>query len=569
MTIIGTSILQRDPGATVIVAPYGPRGPVIAGTSLSAVTVANGPVTFEMTEYGLGFAPGIRVRATALDGTGNPTTNWLEGVVTDYEAATLEVMADLHSGSDVYYSWQLTVAGQPGVQGAPGPKGDTGQVPEAPQNHLKYARIDGQWASINADLDSKAPLDSPVLTGNPQLATSPATADNDKSIATTEYVKANIAALTFQPLDADLTALAAAAATGTTGIYYRKAADTWVPLAMGSGITLDTTANTLNVTAGGGNVSNSGTPVVNDLAQWASSNTIKSLPISGLYNGATFTGTTTFSGPAVAQTPATADNSTAVATTAYVRAVVRSTYGVRGLTGSAGITAGYNININISEAVLRNASGVPVFFGAYGGVIDSRAVGIPLGCDVALNDGDVSAYLIWGATPGASMICSNANPSAGPALPSGFTHWGYLTTVKRSGGSFYAAAMRGNKVYYNSAPAIAANVNNSAWTPYSVAAFVPAVALNMMVSCYAVMQTGGGGGAGLIYYIGWSSSGAQYVTRLDLSFGGMTGTIPIYATLPNVSQQVYHLWQEIYGAANVSTNGFYINLIGFEVPNDA
>ena len=66
MTIIASNILQRDPGATVVVAPYGPRGPVVTGTSSSPVVIGLGEATFEMNEYGLGFAPGIRLRATRI-----------------------------------------------------------------------------------------------------------------------------------------------------------------------------------------------------------------------------------------------------------------------------------------------------------------------------------------------------------------------------------------------------------------------------------------------------------------------------------------------------------------------
>lgn len=44
-------------------------------------------------------------------------------------------------------------------------------------------------AEMGADLDTKAPLASPVLTGNPSAPT-PATSDNDTTLATTAFVKA-------------------------------------------------------------------------------------------------------------------------------------------------------------------------------------------------------------------------------------------------------------------------------------------------------------------------------------------------------------------------------------------
>jgi hypothetical protein len=90
-----------------------------------------------------------------------------------------------------------------------------------------------------------APLNSPVFTGDPQAPT-PAVSDNDTSIATTAYVKANLA--NFQPLDADLTSLAGASATNA--IFYRSVADTWAPVTIGANLTFS--GGTLAATGGGG-----------------------------------------------------------------------------------------------------------------------------------------------------------------------------------------------------------------------------------------------------------------------------------------------------------------------------
>jgi hypothetical protein len=65
-----------------------------------------------------------------------------------------------------------------------------------------------------------------------------------------------------QPIDADLTAIAAL--SGTHNIYYRSAANTWSSVTIGSG--LDFTGATLSATGSGGNVSNTGTPLDNQVA---------------------------------------------------------------------------------------------------------------------------------------------------------------------------------------------------------------------------------------------------------------------------------------------------------------
>lgn len=181
-------------------------------------------------------------------------------------------------------------------------------------------------------------------------------------------------ALGFQPLDGDLTSLAAASAIGT--FYYRRAANDWQPVAFGANIAFDPVTGTLSSTGGGGggggDISGVGTPVINQFALWAGTTTIKGVDIgAGLVlsggtsvivdwnnvaligvptapTAAPATNTTqiattafvksqnyltatdisglapiaspTFTGDPKAPTPATADNDTSIATTAYVKA---------------------------------------------------------------------------------------------------------------------------------------------------------------------------------------------------------------------------------------------------------
>ena len=76
----------------------------------------------------------------------------------------------------------------------------------------------------------------------------------------------------YQPLDADLTAIAAL--TGTNTIYYRSAANTWTAVTIGGNMTFS--GGTLNSVAGGsGNVSNSGTPTAGQYGKWVTATTIQ------------------------------------------------------------------------------------------------------------------------------------------------------------------------------------------------------------------------------------------------------------------------------------------------------
>lgn len=96
------------------------------------------------------------------------------------------------------------------------------------------------------------------------------------------FLTASVAASTYQPLDGDLTSLAAA--SGTNVIYYRSAANTWATVTIGSGLSF--TAGTLAASGGGGNVSNSGTPTVNQIAQWINANQIQGVNASSFSRSA-------------------------------------------------------------------------------------------------------------------------------------------------------------------------------------------------------------------------------------------------------------------------------------------
>jgi hypothetical protein len=54
---------------------------------------------------------------------------------------------------------------------------------DAPSDGKSYGRVNATWSLV-------APLNSPVLTGNPQAPTPASTADNSTSLATTAWVKA-------------------------------------------------------------------------------------------------------------------------------------------------------------------------------------------------------------------------------------------------------------------------------------------------------------------------------------------------------------------------------------------
>jgi hypothetical protein len=110
--------------------------------------------------------------------------------------------------------------GPEGPQGDPGPQGPPGVVSASPP-----LTFNSGTGALSIDLSAYAPLASPTFTGDPKAPT-PATADNDTSIATTAFVKAQgyitsaTASSSYQPLDTELTAIAGLTSTGDRLPYF-------------------------------------------------------------------------------------------------------------------------------------------------------------------------------------------------------------------------------------------------------------------------------------------------------------------------------------------------------------
>lgn len=120
------------------------------------------------------------------------------------------------------------------------------------------------------------PGDVPYFTGTDTFALQGSTSygrallGQGTGIAVVNYIGA-------QPLDADLTAIAALGGTNT--IYYRSAPDIWSPVTF-SGLSFS--GGVLTVTAGGGNVSNSGTPTAGQVALWTDATHIQGVATATL-----------------------------------------------------------------------------------------------------------------------------------------------------------------------------------------------------------------------------------------------------------------------------------------------
>jgi hypothetical protein len=138
-------------------------------TSTTSLTINNANKTLTIGT-GLSYTPTQNITISY------DASNHMHGEVLTYNSGTgvLTVDVNHHTGSGTYASWVVNVGGV------------------TPATSVAWGAITGTLSTqtdLQSALDLKANLASPALTGNPTSVT-PATSDNDTSIATTAFVKA-------------------------------------------------------------------------------------------------------------------------------------------------------------------------------------------------------------------------------------------------------------------------------------------------------------------------------------------------------------------------------------------
>jgi hypothetical protein len=279
MTISSISIARSSvvigginlPSAVVVAAPYAPSGPIIAGTSYSSIAIGEDIHSFTLQQIALGFVPGVRVRASAI----NYPDQWMEGVVTAYDGSILVIDVDIYHGDGTYDNWTINVAGEPGKQGPTGPQGAQGVIgpsggPTGP------AGATGPQGPVGpkGDKGDKGDTGSQGTPGTPGGPAGPTGATGPQ---------------------------------GPAGIQGPPGPQ---------GVKGDTG---LQGPQGNGNVNADGAPTAGQIAVWTSATTIQG--ITGATAGIAPLASPAFTGNPTAPTPAAGDNDTSLATTAFVQAI--------------------------------------------------------------------------------------------------------------------------------------------------------------------------------------------------------------------------------------------------------
>jgi collagen triple helix repeat protein len=121
-----------SPGSQGPAGPVGPAGPGGAqgygGTSTTSIFMATGSQTLT-TQTNLAYKVGARIRVVS---NGTPA-NWMEGIVTAYDplGTSLTFNCDTVNGGGTAADWNLSITGQIGTAGGPGPQGPPGASGDA------------------------------------------------------------------------------------------------------------------------------------------------------------------------------------------------------------------------------------------------------------------------------------------------------------------------------------------------------------------------------------------------------------------------------------------------------
>ncbi len=198
----------------------------------------------------------------------------------------------------------------------------------------------------------------------------------------------------------------------------------------------------------------------------------------------------------------------------------------------------------------------------------------------AFPDVGLHFYAIAGNAVGSGGIASLTPPSSGgPTLPAGFTHWAYITTLRKDSGLIVIVHVEGSKVQFDpqvgmvlggNANTIAPNPN----TAISFGAFVPLIGTNILLEVEASLAINVGGGAAAAQLMLGPSAGGFVSRRIRVDVADIPGAAgPIVntnsasPTIPNINSTYYYAWSPMINGGAIQSYSANIWCAGYEVPN--
>ncbi|AYR23035.1 hypothetical protein [Herbaspirillum rubrisubalbicans] len=249
------------------------------------------------------------------------------------------------------------------------------------------------------------------------------------------------------------------------------------------------------------------------------------------------------------------------------------TSGHSGLIGANDATTpNSKFTVSSITATYRNAEGgtLTLYTGSTQTVDISQAGPVANGRDQSGTFGasaKVNLYKIYNGTTEA-LIASLAGPSVGPALPSGYTYWAYAGSVVLDGSAnMRRMYMASSRMIFQSPPLVLSANPTLAVQSVSHAAYVPTLALDVVLNCYGSVTMPTAGEASNVIQL---ASGITFDRATSITENAGTGYAGYGRTVivPNLpSQAVFSGWA--YPVTVPTAVASNIAVQSFTVPNGA
>ena len=254
-----------------------------------------------------------------------------------------------------------------------------------------------------------------------------------------------------------------------------------------------------------------------------------------------------------------------------VAASTQGTYGVRGLVGqNNAISPLTSFDIAADVWCVRNSANQVIVLHSPGSkTVNIGAVGAG-GRDQATAFSSGNWIYIYGIYNGAvsALLASLSTPPTGPTLPTGYTHWNFLTAIRLGSSGLVSCQARGDWVSYDLPQNILTGGSSTTQSAVGISTVVPTKAMRFELLT-TIRATSNDDQADTIpsLILRLVSSGANYRTlipRSDVGMNRVRANNTIIA--PYVGSSVFYLLND-----NATSNGsprVDLDVAGYQIPNE-
>lgn len=172
----------------------------------------------------------------------------------------------------------------------------------------------------------------------------------------------------------------------------------------------------------------------------------------------------------------------------------------------------------------------------------------------------IHMFFIWNGTTLATL----SSASLTPTLPTGYTHYAYVATVRLDGSVHIVSTLvRGNTVFDRTLPTVLSGGTQTSETAVDISAYVPSVALESIIENLPQVIANAGA-ASVVAFIGVISGETIAVARANAEVAASNLTESQIHKIPYVGTNIYYYLVVIGAPTGANTD---IQIIGYTVPN--